>query len=251
MWEKDVITDLYNELFIRKSIRQYEPTELDGATVDSINAAAKCAFPLMETPAVFRVLSREQVEKPFGKAPHYLVVYAKDDDPSAIHASFMLQQMSLWLSVQGLGSCWVGAGKPKAEFAVVDNLHVRGFLAFGKPAEELHRSGVKEFKRKALPEMTDTTGMDSLLEPVRIAPSAINRQGWYITGDAAKLRLFMADNGFLVKKLFDPLTLMDAGIALSHLWIAAAHDNRFASFEQEPGNITGPKTYHYAWTINL
>jgi hypothetical protein len=110
---------------------------------------------------------------------------------------------------------------------------------------------VKEFKRKSLPEITDTAGLDSLLEAVRLAPSAINRQGWYVTGDAAKLRLFMADNALLVKKLFDPLTLMDAGIALSHLWIAAAHDGRFVSFEQEPGDIPGPKKYHYTWTINL
>jgi hypothetical protein len=122
--------------------------------------------------------------------------------------------------------------------------------AFGKPLEELYRHDIKQFNRKPITEITDLQGMEDFLEPVRIAPSAINQQGWYFSGEKNKIRLYMNAGNFLIQKLMEPMKLADSGVALCHLWITAQKNNRFSSFEQEKG-IQAHKKCRYIWTLNL
>jgi nitroreductase len=248
---KENIPDLYGEIFRRKSIRKFDPKEPEPALLEKLIAAADKAVPLIEEPFAFRVLTREQVEKPFGKAPCYLAVYAKKEADAMISAAFLLQQMSLWLSSQGIGSCWVGMGKPKPELVLVEGLSFISLIAFGYPDEDLYRKETKEFKRKPLSEITDLKGLEKTLEPVRLAPSAMNRQGWHLSGGTDKIHLYMADGLFIMKKIMEPLGLADAGIALCHLWLAAEHDGSFGSFAKENGDLPVIKKYHYVWTVNL
>jgi nitroreductase len=249
MIAKETYETMYREIFRRKSVRQYKPDELDAATLDAVKAFAAGAVPLAGA-AAFRVLSRDRVVKPFGKAPYYLAVYAAADRDSRVNASFMLQQVSLLLSAQGIGSCYVGMGKPVQADASADGLPFAALFAFGIPDEPLYRQPA-EFKRKPLSAITDSTGMEALLEPLRLAPSGINRQTWYVSADAGKIRLFMAEGNAIVRKITDPLVSADTGIALCHLWISALHENRFSSFEKEQGTIEGPRKYLYMWTVTV
>jgi hypothetical protein len=91
--------------------------------------------------------------------------------------------------------------------------------------------------------------MDSILEAVRLAPSAMNRQSWYFSGGENRIHVYMADDNFMVKKILAPLGLADAGIALCHLWLAAEHAGNTVSFTRE--TIPGHKKYHYIGTVNL
>jgi nitroreductase len=247
----EVCGDLYAEIFRRKSVRSFDPRQLEGAILDRTLNAASGTTPLNEIPAVFRILTREQVGSPFGKAPHYLGVYAKDDADSGINAAFRLQQMHLWLSSQGIGSCWVGMNKAKAEMAEADGLPFLRLIAFGTPGEALYRKDNKEFKRKPLSEISDISGMDNILEAVRLAPSAMNRQSWYFSGGENRIHVYMADDNFMVKKILAPLGLADAGIALCHLWLAAEHNSNTVSFARETADVPTHKKYHYIGTVNL
>jgi len=89
------------------------------------------------------------------------------------------------------------------------------------------------------------------LEAVRLAPSAMNRQGWYLSAAGNKIRLHMAGNNFLIRKLMDPLTTADAGIALCHLILAARHNGKFAAAYREEGIEAVMKNYSYVWTVEV
>lgn len=185
------------------------------------------------------------------KTPHYLAVYAEDDLESLVNASCMLQQMDLWLNAQGLGSCWLGMPNPTPETAKADGLPFVIVLAFGRPAEEPHRKDIAEFKRKPLSEITGLSGMEQLLEPVRLAPSAVNRQPWHLSGSVNSMRLCGKKNNMLQKAMFGDMPYMDMGIALCHLWLSAEKENQFLSFERENNPKDIPNGYEYVWTVHL
>src|SRR5690606_38406218 len=98
------------------------------------------------------------------------------------NAGYILQQLDLYLSANGLGSCWLGIAKPTKDESFFSGLKFVITLAFGKPAEKLHRNEIGEFNRLPLDKIRDAVGMDNLLEPARLAPSANNSQRWYFTG---------------------------------------------------------------------
>ncbi|MDR1931017.1 MAG: hypothetical protein LBQ44_10375, partial [Treponema sp.] len=225
--------DLYREIFRRKSVRRFEQREPDQALTDRINAAIAEIIPLNDSPAALQVFPADQAGVSFGKAPCCLGVYAQNGYPSQLNAAFMLQEMGLYLSRLGLGSCWLGMAKPKGPLAEYRGLAFSKLIVFGYPGEALYRDDPGQFNRKTLREITDIQGRDELLEAVRLAPSAMNRQGWYLTSEGNKIRLYMAGNHFIVRKLMDPLTTADAGIALCHLWLSASRNACFVSARRE------------------
>lgn len=248
------IDDLYKEIFRRKSVRRFEHREIDKTLAAKIEAAITAAFPLTDTPAALRVFQAKDAGVSFGGAPCCLGVYAKNETAPRLNAAFMLQEMSLRLSSLRLGSCWVGMAKPKGALAEYRDLPFFKLIAFGFPAEALYRdaaSGSGAFNRKPLAEITNIQNRNELLEAVRLAPSAMNRQGWYLSQAENKIRLHMAGNNFLLKKLMDPLTIADGGIALCHLVLAARRSGEFVSACREDGVEEAVKNYSYLWTVVL
>ncbi|MDR0718672.1 MAG: hypothetical protein LBF78_03475 [Treponema sp.] len=253
MWEKSEASELCREISRRQSVRKYESGEVGKDILDRLEAAISKAQRLNENQAAFKVLGAELVERPFGGAPCYLAAYAKSGEDAVINASFVLQQLSLWLSARGLGSCWLGMAKPRKEAARADGLPFFKMIAFGRGVGNIYRSSTGEFRRKALSEVSDLKRPDDILEPARLAPSAMNSQSWFFSGDSDKIRLFMAAPSFPVKGLMQPLKWADGGIALCHLWLSALEHKCFAGFEKEDANTIKPpkKNLNYLWTVNL
>jgi hypothetical protein len=157
------------------------------------------------------------------KAPHYLAVFSETKDGYLTNAGFMLQQMDLFLSANGIGSCWQGMPKPTKEILNSSKLKFLILLAFGKPKERLHRESVSEFQRKPLAGITNIKGAGELLEPARLAPSAMNRQQWFFTGDASTIHAYRAKSSFLTGFMFEKVNKVSMGIAICHVWITAKH----------------------------
>jgi nitroreductase len=251
MWANNEINNLYQETLRRKSVRRYENKRMTDETLDKLTSAISKAQRLNENPAVFRILTANQVKKTFGNAPYYLAAYSHSDIDSAVNASFIMQQLSLWLSAQGIGSCWLGMHKTKEETARAEDLPFFMMMAFGYGTDDIYRHGVEEFKRKPLSEITDLKETEDLLEPGRLAPSAINQQSWYFSGDSSKVRLFIAEPSFLFKNMMKHLKAADAGIVLSHLWLSILVKNRFDGLIKEKDiSFSGNKNMTYIWTIN-
>jgi hypothetical protein len=142
--------------------------------------------------------------------------------------------------------------KPTKEMLNRSKLEFVILLAFGKPKERLHRESVSEFKRKPLGEITDVKGADEVLEPARLAPSAVNRQQWFFTGNASTIRAYRAKTSFLTAFMFEKMSKISIGIAICHVWIAAKHFGKEVEFisEQEAQN-NPPAGHDYVITIKI
>lgn len=237
---------LYEAIFKRRSVRKYSgPIDEDAmAEVESFARSLRPLRPGIGTEV--RILDDDGVRGPFKvSAPNFLAFYSETMDDHAANAGFMIQQMDLFLSSRGIGSCWQGGPKPSGDARKVSGLNFVISLAFGRPDGEVHRRSVSEFKRKPLTDVTDVAGMEDILEPARLAPSGINRQSWYFTGDENVIRVHYARS-----VMTDQMNRINAGIALCHLWLAALHAGRSAEVDIEPG-IDSPRGYTYVASIDM
>jgi len=196
----------------RKSVRKYDKTILDESALESVKAQFDKVKPLY--PEI--KYSMKIVDKTKGmfniKAPHYLVFSSEDKEGYLENIGFIGQQMDLFLSSSGLGSCWLGASKPEQKDSA-DLLHVV-CISFGKPAESIYRE-LTDFKRKPLSVVSE--GTDSRLEAARLAPSGMNAQNWYFIAENGKIHCYRKKPNPLVGFMFSGLGRIDMGIAICHI----------------------------------
>jgi len=177
------------------------------------------------------------------KAPHYLALSGKPQPYRDLCAGFLFQQLDLYLSARGLGSCWLGAAKGRETSCGEGEILT---ICFGAPAEAATRTEA-EFQRKALAEIA--TGSDSRLLAVRLAPSGRNLQPWhFIVGDGV-IHVYQAIPGKLWAKLYG-LDQLDVGIALCHLALASQAEGKLFVFETaHPEVPTAPSGFVYTGTV--
>jgi nitroreductase len=223
----------------RKSIRKYDSASLDDATLEKVREQIGKVTPLYPEISFYI----EIVNKTKGifsvKAPHYLVFRSEEQDGVYENIGFIGQQLDLFFSGSGIGSCWLGAAKPesKAESALP---HVI-CMAFGKPIEPLHRT-LSEFKRKPLAEISE--GIDERLEAARLAPSAVNAQNWYFIAENGKIHCYRKKSSSLLGFIYNKLHCIDMGIALYHI---AAESNDFKYTKET--DVFERKGYVYMGTV--
>jgi hypothetical protein len=240
---------LYETMFKRKSIRKYESTPLDKSTLEKVHseiASLKPMVPGIKTE--IRLLGTDDVKGMFkAEAPHYLAIFSEEKEGFAANAGFMLQQMDLFFSANGIGCCWQGGPKPTKKVESIAGMEYIIMLAFGKPTETLHRKTVAEFKRRQLSEISDIKGSDELLEPVRLAPSGINNQSWYYRGDENRIDAYYAKS-----MVTDQMNQINVGIGLCHLWLSVTHARKQVEFIVDSKAVEkAPKGYRYVISANI
>ena len=235
---------LYEEIFTRKSIRKYEASPLPETVLAEIKDFALQAKPLFpELPYEFVFLNRDLVKSLLAiKAPHYICFYSQKDAAGRLNAGFLMQQLNLYLSLCGLGSCWLGAAKPNNEVPLKKgDKDFIIMMAFGQPAEPSRRTSAAEFKRAPLSAMTNLPEQQELLEPVRLAPSAMNSQPWFFSGTPDSLLLSRKKLSILEEPLMGPKNQVDLGIGLCHLVLSSEHLNKSA--EISPADASSQNGY--------
>ena len=219
----------------RKSIRRYDKTPLDDGTLDKVRERISNLTPLYpELPYSVDIANKTKGLLVQGSGASTFLVFRGEESPvSYENIGFIGQQMDLYFSANGLGSCWLGMAKPdeKGELPYIIS------MAFGKPAERLHRS-LSEFKRKPLSEVSE--GDDERLEAARLAPSGMNAQGWHFAAKEGTILCYRKKSGIMPEKL----GCIDMGIALWH--IASESDGfRFSKELDAPER----KGFIYAGTV--
>jgi len=245
--------DLYSTIFKRKSIRKYDLTPLDENRLNKIKDHLQTLEPLHEDIEIeFKILSPDMVKRRMmRKAPHYIAVFSDVKEGYLTNVGFMLQQMDLFLSANGLGTCWQGIPTLKKEAIESSSLEFVILMPFGKANETLHRTSSSQFKRNPLKEISDIEGADDLLEAARFAPSAGNGQPWFFTGDEHLIHAYYLKPNFvrgLLTKKYPPI---DVGISLYHLKLASEHFGRETEIIfGDPGN-TDVNGYDYVASLRL
>ncbi|MDR1992628.1 MAG: nitroreductase [Nitrososphaerota archaeon] len=192
----------------RKSIRKYEKTPLDDVTLSKIETQITNVKPLYPD-IKYSIKITNKLKGLFGiTSPHYLVFCSDEKEGYLENIGFIGQQLDLFFSKSGLGSCWLGMAKPQEK----NTQPLVICMAFGKPAEPLHRN-ILDFKRKSL--STISEGTDKRLEAARLAPSGMNAQNWYFIAQPDKIHCYRKKPTFS----FAPVRLgcIDLGIALCHI----------------------------------
>jgi len=230
-----------NEIIhMRKSIRKYDPAALDGATIEMIQGQIGKVKPLYpEIRYSIEIANKIKGLLVNVKAPHYLIFGSEEKEGAYENIGFIGQQLDLFFSASGLGSCWQGAAKPEGKED--SSLPFVICMAFGKPAEPLHRE-LSEFKRKPLAEISE--GADQRLEAARLAPSAVNAQNWYFIAVDGKIHCYRKKSNPLLGFIYDRMHCIDMGIALCHI----AEESDGFSFIKEAG-APDRKGYVYTGTI--
>ena len=237
----------YDAIFKRKSVRKYAPGRLDAATMQKVVsklADLKPLFPEIRTE--LRVMTNPEVRGMFKvNAPHFLAFFSEVKDGYATNAGFMMQQMDLFFSANGIGSCWQGGPKPIRESRKASELEFVTLMAFGPPAEDVHRKSVSEFDRDPLAKISDVKGNDDLLGAARLAPSGMNNQPWFFSGGNGAIHVSSAKS-----MIVDRMNRISAGIALCHMWLSATHSGKNVEFRKDrSGDANAPRKYSYVVSL--
>ncbi|MDP3066803.1 MAG: nitroreductase family protein [Methanobacteriaceae archaeon] len=244
---------LYHAIFRRKSVRRYNPSPLDEKDLMEIENLLGKLEPLYpEIKTKFKVVSTEMIKtRMMKKAPHYLLAFSEKKEGYLENVGFMLQQMDLYLSQWGFGTCWQGIPKPRKEVLESSFLNYVILLTMGKPQEALHRD-ITEFKRKNIEGITDLSDGLGLLEPVRLAPSSTNSQPWYFTGDNRLIHAYCRKSNALKAILVKKFNQIDLGIALYHLKLAADHQGKSVEFTvNNEAENNPPDGYYYVMSVKV
>lgn len=246
--------DLYSIIFQRKSIRNYKQDPLDENTLTEIKNRLKTLTPFYDNiKTEFKILSTGDVnQRMMKKAPHYIAAFSEVNEGYLTNIGFMLQQMDLYMSMEGIGTCWQGIPTIKKSVHDSTGLKFIILMAFGKSEENIHRHDISEFKRKSFHEISDNTDAQEIIETARIAPSATNSQAWYFTGNSATINAFIVKPNILKRVIAGKYPPLDMGIALYHLNIAAEHFGRKITFTfDEVANDNSPQNTEYVISLKL
>ncbi len=251
--------DLYNTIFKRKSIRKYDFSVIDENTLSEISDQIGKLEPLYpEIKTEIKIVSKQDVKGIIQvDAPYYIAAFSEVKEGYLTNMGFMLQQIDLYFSANGIGSCWQGWPKPTKELRTDTSLEFIIVQAFGLPKEDLYRESINKFKRKALNQITDLESFDELIEPARLAPSP--SQPWYFTGDTNIIHICYKNTNSLLSimaqglnKIEERLKKIEIGIAACHLWLGALHFDRKIEFIQKNNeNIKIPLNFSYVISAKI
>lgn len=246
--------DLYESIFKRKSVRKYDLTPLDENTLLEIKEYVYSLKPLYkDIKTEIRIVPKDGVNilLPI-KAPHYFVMTSENKEGYLTNGGYMLQQMDLFLSAKGIGSCYLGMAMPTKATKKGSELDSVMVLAFGSPAEAVYRTDISEFKRKSLLEITNIINNDQLLEAARLAPSATNSQPWYFTGKNDVIHLYCIKNNIVKALVYDKMNKVDMGITMCNIAVSAKHLRKEIEFiHDKAAEDNPPKGYYYIATAIL
>jgi len=184
-------------------------------------------------------------------APAYLVVSCKNTMLHMLDCGYVIENFILFLMTLGIGSCWLGGTFKRQQISISSDLEADEFIPILVPIG--YENEKKSFTDRAIRTLAKSHGrepfnsrffqdsiehiitdekMIDLLEHVRIAPSASNKQPWRIivTKDAFKFYLERTPN-YGGDRLGYDIQMLDIGIALAHLNLACIDSQNFATAE--------------------
>lgn len=246
--------DLYESLLKRRSVRRYAESATDGEMLQSVKETVEALRPLCpEIRAKIELIGKTELTQFFTatgsvKAPCYAVITSEDAPLAKANAGFLGEQLVAALTLRGIGTCWSGGLKASKTAFPLPYIIAIGF---GTPRDGLLRDPEQKLRRKTAEEIClkqpERKLMKSLVEAVRVAPSAINRQPWRLEPERDALHVFCEKPSFLTPvgigrvkiplpgSALEKLQEVDCGIALAHILICAEHFRMKPEFRRIDG----------------
>ncbi len=220
--------NLYEAIFARKSVRSYRKEPLEDMLLTEIDEHFRSLINLFDEGRtdmrIFDNLNGRIRLRHIGsvKAPYYLIFYAENSTRSEMNMGFLMQEMVLYLTTKGLGSCYIGSRNIRRDLREKDGIPMVGLVAFGRAAGSPTRKPI-DAKRKSLDEICvikdkPVQWMNQLVEAARIAPSANNRQPWRFVVCDHRIHFFSSKHEANRLSAYEE---MEFGIMFANIFTAA------------------------------
>jgi nitroreductase len=250
--------DIRSAIRKRISMRHYEsrpvPEEILRAVVKSgensvaLDGSIKIRFHLIEegrlVAAQMTYLTGARFL--FGSAPHFIIATSEEKPLFMLNMGFRMEQMILFATQQGLGTCWVGGmfteerigdflGLSKGERVIVlTPLGYPDTSFYGRMTHDVIELGSMNFgRRKPLSQIafgsewgspleTEDEELLEALECARLAPSWVNAQPWRFLVTGKEITAVADARGsYSSVRNGKHFYRLDVGIAMSHFFLAA------------------------------
>lgn len=176
-------------------------------------------------------------------APAFLGITVEKGNYDLVAAGYALEEVILYATSLGLGTCWLGGTFKKSAFAdimeVDKNQLLPAITPIGYGQEKGHFAGnlIRKIagsnSRREWEELffsedfysplaeEEVVELSAILEGVRMAPSASNKQPWRIVRQGNDFHFYMEKTPGYNEKLGYCIQKVDLGIALCHFRLAA------------------------------
>ena len=130
--------NLYEAIFVRKSVRSYTGEALSPQLLDKVKAHYRELTGLFggietEISVLDNRRGQQRMLSLFSvKAPYYLVFYSEEAPRYLMNMGYLMEQMVLYMCSLGIGTCFIGSNKIKKELQEKDGRKMVGIVAFGK-----------------------------------------------------------------------------------------------------------------------
>lgn len=215
----------------RRSVREYE-TDVDETVLAQVRKICEHSKGCNSEHLEYHLLPGSQVHSalknigPVGRivAPWYIAAVTARDREALFNLGYSSQRAILQLTALELGTCWLGALFDADALGDILSLEkdyaVRALVAWGHPRrdrQESRRSKRLPPEKIAVFESPRDTRYPwrTVLEAVRWAPSAMNRQPWRLRFYSGGVHLY--SKPVRIARSYTPT---DMGIALCHLELA-------------------------------
>ncbi len=222
--------NLYEAMFVRKSVRDYNMEALDDRTIEHITSYLTQLKPY-KTNIEYEIKivdARKDGDKLKGmfhvKAPYYIVFASELKADYLINAGYILHQLSLYLTARDIGCCYQGAIHPTHELKDELSYDYVIALAFGKSYKSIYRPSNKAKRLDPNSLIVYKEEVDenikNILHAAVLSPSSMNNQPWRFVVYHNRIHLFCKKARFLTSVLTDS-KLIDMGVVIASIVQAA------------------------------
>lgn len=220
--------NLYEAIFVRKTIKNYTNEALSQQTLDKLRDYFDNLTGLFGNMRCgYKVLDPRKGEAHstglFGvRAPYYMAFYSEKASRYLMNMGYIMQQMVLYMCRLGIGTSYLSAQIVKKEDLTMDGMQFVCAVAFGK-AKGSHLRKPAEAKRLPLKELcvykeVPRQWMNQLLEAARMAPSTMNNQPWRFVVYDNRIHIFSKKHKAEHLKKWDEVNF---GVMFANLMVAA------------------------------
>jgi len=258
----------------RKSVRTFDGRKLTDEDRDKVEKYAAAISNPFSVPVKFVFLDAEEngLSSPVLAGEKLYVAGLVDKVPySDVAFGYSMEQLVLYAWSLGIGTVWIGGTMKRELFEKAagrtESQRMPCMSPLGYPAskralkESLMRKGVKADVRKPVSELffagdlsvplKDDAAISNIMELVRWAPSAVNKQPWRIIREGSKYHFYEKhDKGFVSDAVGD-MQKIDMGIALYHFVRGLEEEGKESKVFVAKPEIKVPDDVEYIATVEI
>ena len=260
----------------RRSVRTFDNKGISAETLQQLREYADALQNPFGVKVTFKFASTEEygLSSPvIVGEKYYILAIAPKCARMEEAVGYSFEQLLLYAWSLGLGSVWIGGTMDRKLFEKAADLKEGERMPCVSPIgvaapkmstrEKLMRKGIKADTRGAWNELFFEKDFSTplkkeavetiapVLEMVRLAPSAVNRQPWRLVVQGDRVHFYEKPYKGMVSDAVGDMQRIDIGIAINHFMLALAQSGMQADILDEEPPVEKPAGLQYVITIKI